>query len=135
VGIQFIPTNLNQSDTTPDEDLIRFYKPPEPLVNILKNSCYYCHSNNTRYPWYNKIQPVSWLLGNHINEAKKELNLNTFASYSKRKQKSKLKSIISQIDKNKMPLIGYLILHQDAKLSESEKETIINWMQDIKDSL
>jgi hypothetical protein len=134
-GIQFIPANLNQNSSVPGKDIILYYDPPEEVASLIKTSCYDCHSNNTVYPWYNKIQPISLLLEKHIKDAKEELNFSEFASYSKRKQKSKLKSVINQIDKNEMPLKGYLILHQDAGLSESEKETIINWMKDIKDSL
>lgn len=135
VGIQLIPTSLNQSDIIPKEDIIQYYNPPEEISTMLKNSCYDCHSNNTAYPWYNKIQPISWLLQGHIDKAKEELNFSNFKTYSKRKQKSKLKSIISQIEDNEMPLKGYVLMHKNAKLSDKDETVLTNWIEKIKDSL
>jgi len=135
VGIQFIPTKRNQSDVVPATDIHVIYNVPKQIETIFKTSCYDCHSNNTSYPWYNKIQPVAWLLENHINEGKAELNFNEFGDYSGRRQKSKLKSIASQIRDNEMPLSSYTIIHQDAKLSEKEKELIIQWVEKTIENL
>ena len=135
VGIQFIPANLNQSSIIPKEDIIQYYNPPEEISIMLKNSCYDCHSNNTVYPWYNKLQPVSFLLEGHIEKAKEELNFSNFNTYSKRKQKSKLKSIISQIEDGEMPLKGYVIMHANAKLSDNDKTVLTIWIEKLKDSL
>ena len=135
VGIQFIPANLNQSNIIPKEDIIQYYNPPEEISTMLKNSCYDCHSNNTVYPWYNKLQPVSFLLEGHIEKAKEELNFSNFNTYSKRKQKSKLKSIISQIEDGEMPLKGYVWMHENAKLSDKDKTVLTTWVEKLKDSL
>ncbi|MDP2067361.1 MAG: heme-binding domain-containing protein [Lutibacter sp.] len=135
VGIQFLPTTRNQSNEVFETDFTNTFAVPNNVQNLLKNSCYDCHSNNTSYPWYYKIQPVGWLLENHIKEGKKELNFNEFGTYSKRRQKSKLKSIINQIDEDEMPLWSYTLIHKDAKLSEADKELLIRWMNKLKDSL
>ncbi|WP_339757189.1 heme-binding domain-containing protein [uncultured Winogradskyella sp.] len=135
VGIQFIPTKRNQSDVVPITDIHVIYNVPKQVETIFKTSCYDCHSNNTSYPWYNKIQPVAWLLENHIDEGKSELNFNEFGDYSGRRQKSKLKSIASQIRDNEMPLSSYTIIHQDAKLSEKERELVIQWVDKTIENL
>jgi hypothetical protein len=135
VGIQFMPTTRNQSNEVYETDFTKTFIVPNNVQNLLKNSCYDCHSNNTNYPWYNLIQPVSWFLENHIKEGKKELNFNEFGAYSIRMQKSKLKSVINQIKENKMPLPTYALIHKDAKLSEADKELLIRWMNKLKDSL
>lgn len=132
MGIQFIPTIRNQSNVVLETDFSKTFDVPYNIQNLIKNSCYDCHSNNTNYPWYNKIQPASWLLENHIQEGKKELNFSEFGSYSKRRQKSKLKSIKSQIEKNEMPLSSYTFIHRDVKLSENDKELIYNWLNELK---
>jgi heme-binding protein len=108
---------------------------PKNIEIQLKISCYDCHSNNTHYPWYNKIQPVAWFMEGHIEEGKEDLNFNEFGSYSKRRQKSKLKSIISQIKDDEMPLNSYTLIHSDAKLSLSERNEIMEWMNQLRDSL
>ncbi len=134
-GIQFIPVNLNRNSTVSREDLILYLHAPDRVAELLKTSCYDCHSNNTTYPWYNKIQPVGYLLEGHIEKAKKELNLNHFNSYSKRKQKSKLKSMISQIEKDEMPPTTYKLMHPNAVISERDKMILIQWLEKLKDSL
>jgi len=135
VGIQFIPASLNQSNVTPKEDIIDFYKASNQVAEILRTSCYDCHSNNTKYQWFNKIKPASWLMEMHIKDAKKDLNFNEFASYSKRKQKSKFKSLISQIEDDEMPLKSYLLMHANAKLSENDKAALVTWFEKLRDSL
>jgi len=135
IGIQFIPSKRNQSALIPETDFILVNDAPETIKKKLQVSCYDCHSNNTRYPWYNKIQPVTWFLEDHIKEAKAELNFNEWDSLSNRRKKSKLRSIIKQLENGKMPLNSYTIIHKDAKFSEAEKEEIINWVIQLKDSL
>jgi len=135
VGIQFIPTKRNQSDTVPLTDFMLVNKVPNNIKNKLQVSCYDCHSNNTNYPWYNKIQPVAWFLEDHINEGKAELNFSEWGSLSNRRKSSKLRSIIKQIESDKMPLEFYKSIHKDAEFSEEEKTTIIQWITQLKDSL
>jgi hypothetical protein len=135
VGIQFIPANPNQTLAESPDDIISNYKPDASVSESLKTSCYDCHSNNTRYPWYSKIQPVRFLMDRHVNEGKEELNFSEFTTYSKRKQKSKLKSIINQIKDGEMPLRSYTVLHRDAILTEKEKTGIVNWAEKLRDSL
>jgi heme-binding protein len=135
VGIQFIPTNRNQSDEILETDFAKTFNVPSDIQNLFEKSCYDCHSNNTNYPWYNKIQPASWFLEKHVKEGKKELNFSEFGANSKRKQRSKLKSIISQIRDDEMPMLSYTLIHRGTKLSNSEKELIINWVTKLRDSL
>ena len=132
VGIQFVPTELNQSDVVPKTDFLLVNNPPENISTLLQESCYDCHSNNTSYPWYNKMQPVAWFLENHIEEGKAELNFSEWDSYSNRRKISKLKSIVSQIKENKMPLSSYTMIHKDALLDDIQKKEIIDWINNIK---
>jgi len=135
VGIQFVPTKRNQSSVVPKTDFLLVNNPPKNISTLLQGSCYDCHSNNTNYPWYNKIQPVTWFLENHITDGKDELNFNEWDEYSNRRKNSKLKSIINQIKDDEMPLYSYTLIHRDASLSQSEKILIIDYMEQIKDSL
>jgi len=135
VGIQFIPTERNQSDVVPKTDFLLVNNTPQNLATLLKTSCYDCHSNNTEYPWYNKIQPTSWYLEDHIRHGKGEFNFNLWDELSDRRKSSKLKSIISQIENDEMPLESYTWIHRDAIFSESEKETLISYMTNLKESL
>ncbi len=135
VGIQFIPTNRNQSDEILPSDITKVFEVPDNILQLLQNSCYDCHSNNTNYPWYNKIQPISWMLENHIQEGKEEVNFSRFGDYSTRKKKSKFKSIISQLKDGEMPLWSYTLIHRSAQLSEEERKMLVDWMQAQREAL
>jgi hypothetical protein len=135
VGIQFVPTERNQSDVVPKTDFMLVNDVPKNIKNKLQVSCYDCHSNNTQYPWYNKVQPVAWFLEKHINEGKAELNFNEWDSLSNRRKKSKLRSIIKQIENDEMPLFSYTLIHKDARFSDTEKQEFIQWIERLKDSI
>lgn len=132
VGIQFIPTKRNQSESIPNTDFMVVNNVPQNIYNSLQTSCYDCHSNNTSYPWYNKVQPVAWFLESHIEEGKAELNFSDWNTYSNRRKKSKLKSIVSQIEDDKMPLISYTLIHKDAVLTQKQKTEIIDWITKLQ---
>jgi len=135
VGIQLIPTRTNQNLEASSTNFLKTYKVPEDVGRTLHTSCYNCHSNNTDYPWYSKVQPVGWFLQNHINKGKAELNLSEFGSYSVRKQKSKLKSMANQIEKDEMPLSSYTFIHHEARLSVESKKAIVDYLNTLRDSL
>src|SRR5258705_11080069 len=97
VLIQFIQPARNKSSEISSSDLIKTVNVPGNIQSILKTACYDCHSNNTNYPWYSRIQPFGWLLAGHIRKGKVELNFNEFGSYSMRRQISKLNGIANSI--------------------------------------
>ena len=111
--------------------ITNLYNVPGNVKIILANSCYDCHSNNTRYPWYSYIQPARLFMDLHIRNAKKELNFSEFGNYSKRRQGSKLESISKQVKSGDMPLPSYTILHKNAKLTPQQKETVLRWIDII----
>ncbi len=135
VGIQFVPTTRNQSDIVPKTDFMIVNNVPTTINKKMQISCYDCHSNNTQYPWYNKVQPMAWFLDRHITEGKSELNFNEWDTYSNRRKKSKLKSIISQIENGEMPTDSYTLIHRSAKFSDSEKLLVTEWISQLRDSL
>jgi len=135
VGIQFIPTKRNQNDVVPNTDFMLVNNVPKDIKNKLQVSCYDCHSNNTQYPWYSKIQPGAWFMENHIKDGKTELNFSEWDSLSNRRKKSKLKSIISQIEDNEMPLSSYTLIHRNAIFSEAEKQRITTYLTELKSNL
>lgn len=135
VCIQFFSTERNESSLLLATDIDVVYEVPFEVKRVFKTSCYDCHSNNTAYPWYNKIQPVAWLLENHIKKGKAELNFSEFGSYSIRRQRSKLRSIEGQIVDDKMPLRSYTLIHRKARLSKNDKMVVVEWVVKLRDSL
>ena len=133
--IQFIQPVRNKSNGMLSTDITKTISIPENVHDVLKIACYDCHSNNTSYPWYSRIQPFGWLLAKHIKEGKAELNFNEFGSYSPRRQISKLNGIANSIKDNTMPLGSYTLLHKNARPSKEDKVLIIDWATRTKDSL
>lgn len=128
--IQVIPVERNVSTVPPGQSFERTQKVPANVAAILKVSCYDCHSNNTRYPWYSELQPGAYFMAQHIKEGKEELNLDEFNDYSKRRKKAKIKSIISQIEKDEMPLKSYRMMHGNARLSADKKKELLDFFRD-----
>lgn len=132
VIIQFFPPEKDTTEEVPATDFANNYDVPEKVQHILRTACYDCHSNNTRYPWYSKVQPVGWYLQNHINKAKEDLNFSEFGNYSDRRQNSKISGIINQVRDDKMPLPAYTLMHRDARLSADDKKAFIDYMESLK---
>ena len=124
----------NISTTDGAMDIAVVHQVPADVLLVLKTSCYDCHSNNTYYPWYSSIQPVAAWLGNHIDEGKSELNFSEFGNYSVLRKYRKLEEINEQVKENEMPLTSYTIIHRNAKLEESKKLLIANWVTALRDS-
>ena len=135
IGIQFIQPARNENGQALPTDISKTVFIPGNVKSLLQTACNDCHSNNTNYPWYANIQPMGWLLDSHIKDGKADLNFNEFGSYSQRRQQSKLKSIVSQIKDDEMPLASYTMLHKNAKLTKEQKALIIDWALNAKDSL
>jgi hypothetical protein len=111
--------------------ITKLYNVPDSVSLILTTSCYDCHSNNTRYPWYSYIQPARFFRDRHRRKGKKELNFSEFGNYSRRRQESKLEGISKQVKSGDMPLPSYTILHKNAKLTQQQTETVTRWIDDI----
>jgi Haem-binding domain len=137
VIIQFFQTekNSNTEATAVANDITKTYSVPDSVQQILRTSCFDCHSNNTHYPWYDNIQPVSWWLHHHIEEGKRELNFNEFSAYRIRKQYKKFEEIAEQVKKDEMPLGSYTLVHKDAVLTNDEKFALSRWAAAVMDSL
>ena len=94
---------------------------------ILNRSCYDCHSNKTRWPWYSNVAPVSWFVIDHVNEGRHDLNFSEWGKYSRQDQKAQLGQLCELITEGWMPLSSYTPLHPSAKLSDEDKKLLCSW--------
>jgi hypothetical protein len=132
VVIQFIRPAENHSAKMSSNDITLHYPVPDTVLSILKKSCYDCHSNNTVYPWYNRIQPVAWWLHNHVTDGKRQLNFSEFGAYSLTKQAKKLKNMSGEVKDGGMPLDSYLWIHKNAELEQGQKDLLIQWADSLR---
>ena len=135
IAIQFRWPARNVSNKVSPTDISKLVRVPDGVQVLLRNACYDCHSNNTKYPWYVNIQPMGWLMANHIKQGKSVLNFSEFGNYSARKQLSKLTGIANSIKDDIMPLSSYKWMHKNARIDKDKKAIIINWVEQSKDSL
>jgi hypothetical protein len=137
VIIQFFQPEKNESIDIAGQanDISNCMAVSDTVQALLGTSCYDCHSNNTKYPWYAEVQPVGWWLSHHVNEGKKELNFNEFATYNLRRKYKKLEEIAEQVKTGEMPLSSYTIIHKDAVLNNDQKLLITAWANAARDSM
>jgi cytochrome c551/c552 len=135
VTIQFIPNDKPEVVPTNENDLIYNNQLPENISVMLKESCYDCHSNETIYPWYSNIAPVSWLVVRDIKLGRDELNFSHWESQSKIDKAKNLDKIIDEVTDENMPMPIYTIMHANAKLSDDDRQLLAKWAESYAESL
>jgi hypothetical protein len=134
-GIQFIRPQYSNPPINQEETLQATTQVPENVDAILVRSCNDCHTNNTRYPWYSNIAPLSWSVVDHINDGRRHLNFSVWNTYDQRKKRQKLDQVCGEVTDKAMPIGQYLWVHRDALLSEEDVKTLCGWTQQERDRL
>jgi hypothetical protein len=123
IGIQFIPVDRKNPPITMDINA------PDNVASILRASCYDCHSNETNWPWYSHIAPVSFLVAGDVKDGRKNLNFSEWDKYSSSKRSELLEEMIEEIEKEEMPLTSYTFTHPSAKLDPYRINLIKDWVK------
>jgi hypothetical protein len=129
IGIQFWPVSRSNPPVTGD------LAAPEPVNSILRRSCYDCHSNETRWPWYTNVSPTSWMVADHVHHGREHFNYSEWASIDEDEQDQLLGGICSLAERGRMPIPSYLLLHRHAKLSPADVKTLCDWSEKMRDML
>ncbi|MGB3152633.1 MAG: heme-binding domain-containing protein [Maribacter sp.] len=127
IAMQFYRPEKNISQGNHTLGFLRETNPPDEVKKILQESCYDCHSNNTRYPWYNNIAPVSYWLSDHINGGKEHLNFSDWENYSLKQKDHKMEELVEEISEGEMPLKEYKWTHKSAELTQEQIDSIASW--------
>lgn len=125
VVIQFIRPDKNNSGYEGITAFKTDTRPTEEVLSILEKNCFDCHSNQTTYPWYAEIAPISYWLDDHVVEGKKHFNMSSWDKYSIKKKDHKLEELIEEVEEGEMPLNSYTWIHGD--LSSNDKELLLQW--------
>ncbi|MEZ4802500.1 MAG: heme-binding domain-containing protein [Gelidibacter sp.] len=129
---QFFGPERNEGELTSLENFYQDTNPPEEVKIILKESCNDCHSDVTRYPWYNKITPVNYWLADHVNHGKGHFNISKWEDYSTKKKDHKLEELIEMVEEKSMPLESYTWIHKDAILSDEQIKSVVDWAKQVR---
>lgn len=129
--IQFIPIDRANKPVDAKVNFVDSKKTPDKVKTLLKGACYDCHSNETIYPKYAFIAPVSWSVKGHVNDGRKHLNFSVWETYNRDLKANMLTQSIQTIQNKTMPLPGYMVYHQEANLSEAERSLLIQYFEEM----
>lgn len=133
--IQLIPTGRPEVIKNNPNDLLQNNQVPEKVGNLLRAACYDCHSNESHYPWYAYVAPVSFLVNYDIRKGREELNFSDWKTLGKIEQAKLLDDIGEALEEEEMPLPIYPPLHPEARLSSEDRQLIIDWVESFAESL
>ncbi len=125
VVIQFIRPDKNNQGYETVMAFENETKPSVQVASILKENCYDCHSNQTKYPWYAEVAPISFWLDGHIEHGKGHFNVSAWEGYSIKKKDHKLEEVIKMVEEGEMPLNSYTWVH--GQLEENDKDLLLQW--------
>ena len=132
VGIQFFGKSPGNPEYDKSNDMIEQLQPNQEVQSILTNACYDCHSNETKYPFYSKIVPVSLWMKGHIEDGRKHLNFSDWGNYELERQQHKLEECVEMMESGEMPLLSYTLGHPEAKLSTEQRELLMEYFNGLK---
>jgi hypothetical protein len=132
VGIQFV----QPARTNPHEDPAKaifadatvWQNPPK----AIERACLDCHSSRTRWPWYAHVAPVSWLVAHDVAEARENLDFSNWGDYDKAQKSAKLADICKLVKAHSMPLPIYITMHDEAKLTDQERQETCSWAESAR---
>jgi hypothetical protein len=99
------------------------------IEHLLRRACYDCHSNETRWPWYSYVAPVSWFVTGDVNEARSHLNFSEWPAFDMEEQEHLFEEMWEEVSEGQMPLWSYKLMHRDARLTDEERAALLQWMR------
>ena len=126
LAIQLVPVPLTNPPVLSD------IAAPAEVKAILKTSCYDCHSNESVWPWYSRVAPVSWLVAADAARGRRHLNFSTWDGYPPEIRAKKLARTVREVAKGDMPPWYYTIKHTDARLTPAQRSLLQTWAAQAK---
>jgi hypothetical protein len=135
--IQFIRPPEPVGELPADGTLMELHEVPEPVATVLRDACYDCHSGDTRWPWYARVAPISWLIVNDVRHGRSNLDFSRWSLDRDREPTlfQRLTWICRDVRRDIMPPRLYTLMHQDARLDDAEKELLCAWTETTIDAL
>ena len=133
--MQVYPYSSPKLNNDKSNDILKTQKIPDKIANTLKTSCYDCHSNEVKLPWYSNIAPIKWLVYNDIKKGLSHLNFSNWGKMSPEEQADALYDISEEVMGRRMPIPIYTIMHSEAKLSTEDRKTLSEWAENYANEL
>jgi hypothetical protein len=128
----FLSLQLRQPDRTnppvdPSQAIARHLTVPDDVAGILDRACRDCHSNETRWPLYAYVAPISWEVSGHVADGRQQMNLSEWGTYDRDTAQDLLTVMCRQARSREMPLPSYTRLHRDARLADADIARLCEW--------
>jgi len=127
VGAQFVGPAKTNPSADPAQSVFARLETPSAVKATLERACNDCHSNNTRWPWYTSVAPVSWWTIDHVNQGRSHLNFSAWGQLRPQDAASLLGEICEEVESAGMPLPSYLRMHSEARLSLEDRKGVCLW--------
>jgi hypothetical protein len=127
LGIQMVRPAKTNPVSDPKLDLKAHTQVPAEVSAILDRSCRDCHSNQTRWPWYSHVAPVSWIVAEDVEHGRSHVNFSEWAKYDAKQADKALDEMCEELEKKGMPLVSYTWAHAGTRLSDAEVKTVCDW--------
>lgn len=132
--IQSFRIDKSTKPIDPSKDFISLTSPSTDVNQLLKTTCYDCHSNQPTFPWYTNIAPISWWIKHHIDEGCRHLNFSEWGAFTPKRKHHKLEECIEMLENSEMPMSSYTWMHNEAKLTDAQRLLLVNWFKGLKES-
>lgn len=132
VIMQFFGPDKNQGDMASIDAFIAETNPPAQVHEILKNNCFDCHSDVTKYPWYNNITPINYWMADHVDHGKGDFNVSDWENYSVKKKDHKIEELIEEVEERHMPLPSYTWTH--GELTDEAIDAVVAWGKQVREN-
>jgi heme-binding protein len=120
-------TNPPRTNPPVAHDLMAGSAPPQ-IAAMLRAACYDCHSYETRWPWYSRVAPMSWQIAKDVSDGRKNLNLSDWPVNDSKRAAKKVEDMSEQVGYGEMPPKKYTLIHADARLTESQRKELTDWL-------
>lgn len=131
VAAQFIPLDRSNPPSDPQQHFVARLSPPAHVASTLDRACRDCHSNQTTWPLYSHVAPVSWLVVDDVKEGRAHLNFSEWGKLNQRRASRKLEEVCEEVRSGGMPPGKYTLLHPAAKLKPGEVDAICGWAEQV----
>ena len=127
LGIQLVGPVRTNPTASAGERLEDQASVPAEVADILRRACYDCHSNETRWPWYARLAPVSWAVISDVNDGREHLNFSSWGAYHRLERADLLDESCGLARRGEMPVRPYTLLHREARLTAEAVEALCAW--------
>ena len=129
IALQFTNPSHTNPPLVPGHDVLASNAPPPSVAAMLKNSCYDCHSFETKWPWYSYVAPVSWFVVRDINAARAALNFSDWPQDDPKRARKRWRHVADEVQNGDMPMPSYVRIHRQARLDEQQRAELVKWAQ------